>query len=221
MIDEGSRRVRLPKRRYILVFLAGVVLGCAALYMLETSRYGMGVFFGGRQSVRDENAASAGKWAERLDLAGVANLHKVSDDLYRGAQPSAEGMRELKELGIKTIINLRLSHSDRDEIGDTGLDYEHIEMEPWDADDDEVVGFLKIVTDANRTPVFVHCRRGADRTGMMCAVYRIVVQGWSKDEAIEEMTEGGFGFYSGWQNIIEYVHRLDVNEIMGHAGLAE
>jgi hypothetical protein len=52
-------------------------------------------------------------WAQPIDMAGVPNLHKISDVLYRSAQPTAEGMRNLKALGIETVINLRLAHSDR------------------------------------------------------------------------------------------------------------
>ena len=92
-------------------------------------------------------------------------------------------------------------------------------MKTWHAEDEEVVRFLKIVTDGERTPAFVHCQRGADRTGTMCAIYRVAVQGWSKDEAIEEMTKGGFGFYSGWKNLIEYIRELDIVEIKRSAGL--
>jgi protein tyrosine/serine phosphatase len=122
-------------------------------------------------------------------------------------------MQQLKELGIKTIVNLRSFHSDREEIGDTGLSYEHIYMKTWHAEDEEVERFLKITTDPNRTPAFVHCQRGADSTGTMCAIYHIAVQGWSREEAIEEMTKGGFGFYSGWKNLINYIRELEIEEI--------
>jgi hypothetical protein len=53
----------------------------------------------------------------------------------------------------------------------------------------------------------------------MCAVYRIVVQGWPKDEAIKEMTEGGFGFFEGWQNLIDYIRNLNVEKIKQQAGI--
>jgi protein tyrosine/serine phosphatase len=160
-------------------------------------------------------------WAEPLELPGVENFHEVSEQLYRGAQPSAEGMEQLEKLGIKTVVNLRSFHSDRDEIGDANLGYEHMTMKPWHAEDKEVVRFLQIVSDANRVPVFVHCQRGADRTGTMCAIYRVAVQGWSKTEAIEEMTKGGFGFYEGWENIIEYIVELDVEAMKSRAGLKQ
>ena len=158
-------------------------------------------------------------WAVPLELAGVPNFHKVSNDLYRGGQPTAEGFRQLKNFGVKTIINLRSLHSDRDEIANTGLAYERINMKPWHPEDEEVVRFLRIATDTNCVPVFVHCQYGADRTGTMCAIYRIVVQGWDKDKAIEEMTEGGFGFHSTWKNLNNYIRNLDVNDIKRRAEL--
>jgi protein tyrosine/serine phosphatase len=84
----------------------------------------------------------------------------------------------------------------------------------------DVVRFLKIVTDPNHTPVFVHCQHGADRTGTMCAVYRIAVQGWSKDEAIAEMTKGGFGHHAIYKNLVKFVRDLDIDEIKRAAGLS-
>ena len=159
------------------------------------------------------------KWAVEVNLPGVPNLHKVSENLYRGAQPTAEGMRQLEKMGIKTIINLRTFHSDSDEINDANLSYEHIYMQAWRAENEDIVKFLRIVTDPNRTPVFVHCRHGADRTGTICAIYRIAVQGWSKEDAIEEMTKGGFGFHELFANLPAYIRELDIEKIKQQAGI--
>lgn len=174
----------------------------------------------GINDTRTADLPAAPTWAEPMSLPGVPNLHRVSEGLYRGAQPTAEGMEQLRTLGVKTVVNLRSLHSDRDEIGSLPLGYEHITMTTWQAEDKDVVRFLRIVADASRTPVFVHCQRGADRTGTMCAVYRIVVQGWTKDQAIAEMTQGGFNFYEGWQNLIAYVRNLDTEQIKAQAGLS-
>jgi protein tyrosine/serine phosphatase len=198
--------------------LAAVVLACGVVYVVQMGRYGGAVRFG-RGGFNTTRVTQNNNWAERLELPGVDNLHKVSEQLYRGAQPTAEGMEQLKKLGIKTVVNLRSFHSDRDEIGDANLAYEHITMKPWHPEDNEVVRFLEIVSDPNRTPVFVHCQRGADRTGTMCAVYRVAVQGWSKTEAIEEMTKGGFGFFDGWENIVNYILKLDIDAIKGRTGM--
>jgi len=192
-----------------------------AAYLVSTQGRWLGALFSNERLNVAGDVPRPATWADRLELSGVPNFHKVSDDLYRGAQPSVEGMEQLKKLGIKTVVNLRSLHSDRDEIGDTGLAYEHIRMKTWDPDTKDVVRFVKIVTDSNRTPVFVHCQRGADRTGMMCAIYRIAVQGWNGEDAMEEMTKGGFGFYSGWQDLVDYVLKLDVDEIKRSAGLSE
>ena len=171
-----------------------------------------------RAETPNERPAS---WAETVELDGVPNLHKISDTLYRSAQPTAVGMQKLRELGVVTIVNLRSFHSDRDEIGSTGLAYEHIYMKAWHPEYKEAVRFLQIVTDPKRTPVLVHCQQGADRTGTMSAVYRMAVEGWSKEEALREMTKGGFGYNRVWINLPEWLRDLDVEELREDAGIAE
>jgi protein tyrosine phosphatase (PTP) superfamily phosphohydrolase (DUF442 family) len=158
-------------------------------------------------------------WAKPVQVNGVPNLHKVSESLYRSAQPSAEGMKNLKAMGIETIVNLRSFHSDRDEIGDTGSAYEHIYMKAWHPEEEETVRFLRIVTNPKRSPVLVHCQHGADRTGTLCALYRVVVQGWSKEEALKEMAQGGFGFHGIWENLIRWINGLDIERIRDRAGI--
>lgn len=158
-------------------------------------------------------------WAEAKKLEGVPNYFRVSDSLYRSAQPTAEGMANLKAQGIKTIVNLRSFHSDRDEIGKTDLAYEHVYMKTWHPEREEAVGFLKLVADPSRGPVLVHCQHGADRTGTMCAIYRIAVQGWSKEEAVREMTQGGYGFHEIWPNLPAWIKDLDVEALRKDAGI--
>ena len=164
-------------------------------------------------------ANRSAQWAETMEMKGVPNLHKVSDTLYRSAQPSPEGIRNLKNMGIETIVNLRSFHSDRDDIGDTGLAYEHIYMKTWHPEEEDAVRFLQIVTNPKRTPVLVHCQHGADRTGTMCALYRITVGGWSKEEALKEMMQGGFGFHGIWDNLIQWINTLDIERIKKRAGI--
>lgn len=152
-------------------------------------------------------------WAQPVQRAGISNFYEITTNLYRGAQPTAEGFKNLKAMGVKTVINLRSFHSDKDEVGGTGLKSVRFEVKPWHAEEDDIVGFLKIVADTNNLPAFVHCQRGADRTGMMCAMYRIVVCGWTKQQAIEEMKNGGFDFSPVWQNIVSFIEKADVEKI--------
>ncbi|MFH1709039.1 MAG: tyrosine-protein phosphatase [Planctomycetota bacterium] len=166
-------------------------------------------------------AARDPRWAQPMTKPGLPNLHKVSDVLFRGAQPTAEGFKELKAMGIRTVVNLRSFHSDRDMLGDLGLTYEHIYMKAWHAEDEDIIRFLKIINDPARQPVFVHCQHGADRTGTVCAIYRIVLQGWTQDEAIREMTGGDFGFHEIWDNLPEYISNLDLAKIRKQAGITK
>ena len=170
----------------------------------------------GNDMPENENRA---QWAEPLTLKGVPNFYRVSPVLYRSMQPTAEGMKNLKNFGIKTIINLRSFHSDRGEIGDTGLGYEHIYMKAWHPEIKEAVRFLQLVTNPDKTPVLVHCQHGADRTGTMCAIYRVAVQGWSKEDALKEMTEGNFGFHKIWVNLPKWFMKLDIDKIKNQAGI--
>ena len=159
------------------------------------------------------------EWAQPVTKNGLPNFHKVSDTLYRGAQPDADGFRQLRALGVKTVVNLWAFHSDRDEMGGLRFRYEHISFKTWHPENEEVVQFLKIVTNTNNAPVFVHCQHGADRTGTMCAIYRMAVQGWSQDAAIQEMTDGSYGYHVVWTNLIEYLQKLDIAAIKKQAGL--
>ena len=178
------------KLRTILLFLLGAAAGGCAVWW---GVHGEGP--AGANLVRDAEAQadSGRRWAGPVQCDGVANFHRVSQALCRGAQPTAEGMRNLKAMGVRTIVNLRKLHSDRDEIGLTHLAYERLYVNPLHPEDKEVVRFLQIATDPARRPVFVHCRYGADRTGLMCAAYRVVAEGWTKEQAIAEWTRGGFG----------------------------
>ena len=194
--------------RWLMTIWRGAVIAAASVFVLA--------WVAGADSLIANRPKT---WAQPVKLAGVPNLYRVSDALYRGDQPSHLGMENLKKLGLKTILNLRSFHSDRDEIGETGLAYEHIYMKPWHPEEDDAVRFLKIVTAPKRAPVLVHCQCGADRAGTMIAVYRIAVQGWSQAEAIREMTEGGFGFHQTWSNLPKWIQELNIDRLRRQAGI--
>jgi protein tyrosine/serine phosphatase len=158
-------------------------------------------------------------WATPVKVEGVPNLHKVSNQLYRSAQPTKEGMRNLEKIGIKTIVNLRSLHSDRDELEGTKLNYEHIVFNPINTEKEDLVRFIKIMNDPSKHPVLVHCKHGADRTGTMAAFYRIIFQGWSKEEAILEMKNGGYGFHKIFKNMIELIQETNIEEVKKEAGI--
>jgi protein tyrosine/serine phosphatase len=167
--------------------------------------------------------ARPAEWAQPVSMPGLPNLHKVSDQLYRGAQPEPEGFVNLKAMGIKTVVNLRSMHSDEDEMEEAGmtgkLDYVHIKINTFRPKEDNVIRFLRVMADPKRHPVFVHCKHGADRTGTMAAFYRIIFQGWTKQEALKEMTKGGYGFHSIWKNLLELIRKSDIENLKKAAGI--
>lgn len=151
----------------------------------------------------------------RADLPGLSNFAQVSPALYRSAQPTREGFERLKAMGVRTVVNLRNVASDRGEMAGLGLRYVHIHCVPWHPEDEDVVAFLQVVSDPANHPVLVHCRHGADRTGMMVAAYRAVVEGWPMDEAMQELPR--FGFHRIWGGLKTYLENLDAVKLRAKA----
>ena len=139
---------------------------------------------------------------EKLRITGIPHAGKISETLYRGAQPQEVGLSELKLLGITTIVDLR--GEDRDKIAwerkraeSLGLRFVHIPVDGWSPPTDEqVVQFLSLFRDNPGQKVFMHCHFGEDRTGVFTAIYRIAFEKWSADQAIKEMYF--FGFNGVW-----------------------
>ena len=152
-------------------------------------------------------------WAESITLEGVPNLHRLTDHLYRSEQPSALGFKNLEKLGIRTVINLRYFNDDEDEVEGTSLRTERTKILTWRIGDKHVIEVMNMLKKTENGPFLIHCQHGADRTGLMTAMYRILEQGWTPDDALKELTDGGFGYHSMWKNIIRYVQSVDVEKL--------
>lgn len=135
----------------------------------------------------------------------LENFAKVSEVLYRGAQPDRAGFLELLDMGIGTIINLRSFHSDLELIKGFIFTYFEIPCKAWHPEKEDIKDFFHILKHPRTSPVFVHCRHGADRTGTMVAIYRIVIQGWSYEDAIAEMES--FGMHKIWIGIKPFIKK--------------
>lgn len=136
---------------------------------------------------------SALGWAATGDIVarGVGNFHQVDAHIYRGAQPTRLGIQSLAKLGIKTVIDLRegREHAGVEEklVKAAGMRYVNVPMKGLSAPTKEQMAkVLALLDDSSGWPVFVHCRRGADRTGTVIACYRISHELWANQKALEE-----------------------------------
>jgi protein tyrosine phosphatase (PTP) superfamily phosphohydrolase (DUF442 family) len=133
-------------------------------------------------------------------VPGIENFDKVDAHVYRGAQPTEEGFRYLAKLGVKTIIDLREadSRSKREErvVTGAGMKYANVPMTgltpPTEAEITKILAILAANPDG---PVFVHCRRGADRTGAVIAAYHINFHGWDNARALKDAKAHKMGWF--------------------------
>jgi len=131
--------------------------------------------------------------------AELPNFHQVNQQLYRGGQPQDGGLRTLKDLGVKTIVNLRgedaHTRAESEEAQSLGLRYYSISLPGFSRPKDEEVGHvLDIINAPENQPIFIHCRRGKDRTGTIIACYRIYHDGWTAEQAKDEARRYGLGW---------------------------
>jgi protein tyrosine/serine phosphatase len=148
-------------------------------------------------------------WARPILSDHLENWHQLDDKVYRSAQPDRAGFLEATRLGIRTVLNLRDRHTDEKAVRGLDLRACRVEMEAGDIREADVVAALRILRAADG-PVLVHCWHGSDRTGLVCAMYRIVFLGWSKADAIDELIHGGYGYHRVYRGIPKFIEDVDV-----------
>ncbi|MEZ5428847.1 MAG: tyrosine-protein phosphatase [Pyrinomonadaceae bacterium] len=152
---------------------------------------------------------------KRRKREDLPNFHRINENFYRGGQPTAEGIRKLAELGVKTIICFRDSRSrirrERELAEDCGLKFINLHLSNWfSARDEEIDRVLEVIRDRVNQPVFIHCKRGADRTGTVVAAYRMKFEDWTARQANREAKQFGIGWWQVWMKdyIRGYYKRL-------------
>ena len=149
---------------------------------------------GAQETTATAKAHAARVFGEKRKVHGISNFGVVTPKLFRGAQPTQEGFQSLAKMGVDIVVDARGHREDSEgkEVQKLGMKYVAI---PWHCPfphDDVFVQFLKVVKENPDKKIFVHCRLGDDRTGMMVAAYRIAAEKWSAADAMLEMEHFGF-----------------------------
>jgi tyrosine-protein phosphatase SIW14 len=132
-------------------------------------------------------------FAEEMLVPAIPDFGKVNDFLYRGGQPKDGGLEELKKLHVDTIVDLRgelhgVIESERRGAETLGMRFLNLPGSGWKSPkDEEIAQFFALILERPRRRIFIHCWLGGDRSGMFIAAYRIAFEGWSAQQAIEEM----------------------------------
>jgi protein tyrosine/serine phosphatase len=126
---------------------------------------------------------------------GIRNFSQVDTRVYRGAQPTEDGIKYLAQIGVKTVIDLRAaderSEAEEKMVDASGMKYVNIPMSGRTAPTEEQISRILGILESDQGAVFVHCKRGADRTGVVIASYRIDRDGWDNARALSEAKARG------------------------------
>lgn len=159
----------------------------------------------------DTAVARPAEWAQPVEVQ--YNLFQMSPTLYRSALPDSGAVPLLEKLKVGTVISF-LPGSDASWLTTPGIAQVQLPYRTNHVDDADVIKALRTIQTAEaKGPVLMHCEHGSDRTGLMAAMYRVVVQGWSKEDALNEMTRGGFGDSAHFKDGIRYMMQVDVDKL--------
>ena len=140
-------------------------------------------------------------WAKELNHA--ENFYQISADVFRSEQPNANLASQIKEHQIDVVINLRNRDLDSTQLKDQNLKLIHIPINTWSINREDLLQVMFEIQQAKafEQKMLIHCYHGSDRTGASIAMYRIIFEDWSTQEALDEMKYGGYGFHPIWINI--------------------
>ena len=141
----------------------------------------------------DPHVAFNHRPARKITVIGISNFGEVTPHLFRGGQPKLAGYEHLKQMGIDLVVDLRLSGEDNEkkDVTKAGMKFVSLGWHCMLPHDGIFAKFLELVHQNREKKIFVHCRYGDDRTGMVIAAYRMADEGWTPEEARKEMQKFG------------------------------
>lgn len=144
------------------------------------------------------------------NLPGLSNVGRVAPGVFRGAQPGKDGYATLSAMGIKTVIDLRTTESEKAQVEEPGMKAIAVPIEmSRDGLKARVDKLVALMADPANQPVYLHCRHGQDRTGIVVAAYRMKQQGWSLADSEEDMQ--AFGFNDVWVNFRKFIRQYSAD----------
>lgn len=180
--------------------------------ILRLIAFGLLAFAPGCKTPEQVAATRGNGWAKKTEAKHLHNLYKVDEVLYRSEQPTTAAMKELEQMGIKTVLNLRNIKNDP-KPQDVKLNWMHVRINTWTISYQDLVNSLREIEKAPK-PVLVHCKHGSDRTGAVVAAWCLAKHNYSKDQAIEELRHGGYHFHEKYfKNIIRLLNELNVEQL--------
>jgi tyrosine-protein phosphatase SIW14 len=151
-------------------------------------------------------------WAKKIDTKHLQNLYQLNDSIYRCEQPSKKAFKELEKMGIKSDLNLRDNQSDKEFLKKRDIERFRVKMNSEQVTEAQIIEALQDILAAPK-PILVHCKHGADRTGVVIAFYRMVFCNWTKQQAIDELKNGGYHFKTKYVNIIKLIEKANIKII--------
>lgn len=170
-------------------------------------------------------SSAQGEQREKPTKCQIKNFGCLSEKFYRGAQPKGQDYADLAAMGVKTIIDLQKSGEEREQalVEAQGMKFFRIGMSDKNQPaPEQVEAFLKLVNNPENQPVYLHCAGGRHRTGAMIAIYRMTHDGWTADQAYQEMKQYDFEYGIGHTPLKRYVYdyysRIDHKDVVVSKG---
>jgi len=159
----------------------------------------------------DSNGPRPPQWA--TPVGNQYNLYQMTPTLYRSTLPDSNAVPMLLKLNITTVINFQ-PEADSSWLSAPEIKQVQLPYRIGHVDDADVLAVLRAIKEAeDNGSVLIHDRQGTERTGLMAAMYRVVVQGWTKEEALSEMIMGGFGDSPHFKDSIRYMMQAHVDKL--------
>ncbi|EFC87210.1 MULTISPECIES: tyrosine-protein phosphatase [Neisseriaceae] len=167
-------------------------------------------------STQETRTMNTRLWA--VSVKQDANLYRIDDKLYRSEQPVPEDGETISQQGIKSVVNLRFfDRNDDDYLKQYGINIINRPLLSWNVKPKDIAEILYLIEKQQQNgAVLIHCYHGADRTGLIAGMYRILYQGWQIEEAKAEMQHGPYGYHSIWKNIANLFTEAKIQEVKNH-----